>query len=153
MPVFKYLHIVAMFSAVATVIGTEALLHRIAHSGEVRTIRTAFSLARPMNVIAPVLFLVGVAFGLLDAITRGFDLFAPWLLIAYVLFVVMFALGGGVQGRWMERVAAAAATSDEARPSPELQRLIHDRVAAVAMYIGWLLLVGIIFAMVAKPFS
>lgn len=153
MPIFKYLHILTMFSAVGTVIGTEVLLHRVARSGDVRAIRAAFSLAKPMNLIAPVLFLLGVAFGFIDAITRGFDLFAPWLLIAYVLFVAMFVLGGAVQGRWIERIVAAAASSEGASPSADLQRVIHDRRAAVAMYVSWLLLAGIIFTMVAKPFS
>ncbi len=151
MPIFKYLHILTMFSAVGTVIGTEVLLHRVARSGDVRAIRAAFSLAKPMNRIAPVLFLLGVAFGFIDAITRGFDLFAPWLLIAYVLFVAMFVLGGAVQGRWIERIVAAAASSEGANSSADLQRVIHDRRAAVAMYVSWLLLAGIIFTMVAKP--
>jgi hypothetical protein len=153
MPVFKYLHILAMFSAVASVVGTEVLLHRVARSGDLRAIRAAFSLAKPMNLIAPVLFLLGVAFGFLDAITRGFDLFAPWLLIAYVLFVAMFVLGGTVQGRWIERIVAAAASSEGASPSADLQRVIHDRSAAAAMYVSWLLLAAIIFSMVMKPFS
>jgi hypothetical protein len=153
MLIFKYLHILAMFSAVGSIIGTETLLHRVARSGDVRAMRTAFALARPMNVITPVLFLIGVALGILAAITGGLDLLAPWLLIAYVLFAVMFALGGAVQGRWLERIAAAAAVSDNAHPSPELQRLIHDRAALTAMYVGWILLVAIIFLMVVKPFS
>ena len=153
MPIFKFLHLLAMFSAVGAVVGTEVLLHRVARSGDVRAIRTAFALAKPMNVAAPVLFLLGVAFGLLDAITRGFNLFAPWLLIAYALFVVMFALGGSVQGRWVDRIASAAASSDDVTPSDDLQRVVHDRPAAVAMYVSWLLLAGIVFTMVAKPFS
>lgn len=153
MPIFKYLHLLTMFSAVGAVVGTEMLLHRVARSGDVRVIRTAFSLARPMNAIAPVLFLLGVAFGFIDAITRGFNLFAPWLLIAYVLFVVMLALGSAVQGKWVDRIAAAASSSEDGSPSPELQRVIHDRAAVIAMYVSWLLLAGIIFVMVVKPFS
>ena len=153
MLIFKYLHILAMFSAVGSIIGTEALLHRVARSGDVRATRTAFALARPMNVITPAVFLIGVGFGLLAAITGGIDLLAPWLLLAYLLFGIMFALGGAVQGGWVVRVAEAAAGSDPAHPSSELQRLVHDRTALTAMYVGWILLVAIIFLMVVKPFS
>jgi hypothetical protein len=152
-PIFKFLHILSMFAAAGVVVGTEFLLHRVAGSGDVRAMRTAFSLARPMNVLAPALFLIGVAFGVVDALTRGFNLFAPWLLIAYALFLTMFALGGAVQGRWIDRVVGAVASSGEGGPSPELDRVIHDRVATAAMYLSWLLLAGIIFTMVTKPLS
>ncbi len=153
MPLFKLLHLLAMFSAVGAVVGTEVLLHRVARSGDVRTIRSVFTLAKPLNLVAPVLFLAGAAFGLADAITRGFNLLAPWLVIAYVLFVVMLAIGGSIQGRWIDRIAASAASSEDSAPSAELTQATHDRGATVAMYGSWLLLIGIIFSMVAKPFS
>lgn len=95
--------------------------------------------------------LLGVAFGLLDAIIRGFDLLAPWLLIAYALFLTMFVVGGRVQGPWIDRVAAAAEAGDQA--SPELQRVVHARGPTVAMYVSWLLLAGIVFSMLVKPLS
>jgi hypothetical protein len=153
MPIFKFLHILSMFSAAGVVVGTEVLLHRIARSGDVRAMRTAFTLAKPINVLAPALFLTGVMFGVLDGVTRGFDLFAPWLLIAYGLFITMFVIGGAVQGRWIDRMVAAVASSGDGVPSPELDRVIHDRVATGAMFVSWLLLVGIIFTMVTKPLS
>jgi hypothetical protein len=65
----------------------------------------------------------------------------------------MFAIGGAIQGRWIDRMVAAAASSGDGRPSPELDRVIHDRVATGAMYVSWLLLAGIIFTMVTKPLS
>jgi hypothetical protein len=153
MPILKFLHILSMFSAVGVVVGTEVLLHRVARSGDVRAMRTAFALAKPMNVVAPALFLIGVALGVIDGLTRGFDLFAPWLLIAYGLFLTMFVLGGAVQGRWIDRMVAAVASAGDEPPSPELERVINDRVATAAMYLSWLLLAGIIFTMVIKPFS
>ena len=153
MPIFKFLHIASMFMYVGMAVGTDFLLHRIARSGDVRAIRIAFRLFRSIELIVPGFFVLGILFGLTTAFTGGFNFVAPWLIIAYTLVVMMFISGGAIGGVWIQKVEAAAATSPDNSPSPELQDLIHDRTSEYAMWFGILLIVAIVFDMVVKPFS
>ncbi len=57
---FKYLHIITMFLAVASSLGPAFLLHSLAQSGEVRTIRSGFRAGKPLIALAPILFDEGV---------------------------------------------------------------------------------------------
>lgn len=156
MLLFKYLHIVTMFSAVGIAVGSELLLHRVAASGDLVAVRVAFRMAKPLQAAIPLLFLLGLAFGLVAAVTGAFDLLAPWLLIAYAIFVVAMAIGAIVQSPWVNRVAEAASASPSTsggEPSPELTRLLHDPLPRYAMYASWLLIIAIVFVMVVKPFA
>ena len=150
---FKFLHIAVMFAAVGVSVGSEILLHSIARSGNVAVIRGAFELARPLNRLIPALFGLGVLFGLLTAWLGGYNLLAPWLLIAYVLFVIAAAMGAVIAAPWAEKVARAAADSGTDAPSDELVRIAHDRTARLAMLVSWVIIVAFIFDMVVKPFS
>jgi hypothetical protein len=153
MLIWKYLHILSMFLAVALVVGPDLLLYRTARSGEVRAIRTVFGLARPLSLAVPVAFALGLLFGFLAVFAGGFDLFAPWLVIAYVVFAIGALAGAAVVAPWQRKVAAAAATSPEGAPSPALAALLRDRKPTYAMLIDFVTVVGTLFAMVMKPFS
>jgi hypothetical protein len=61
---FRYLHIVAMFFAVALALSTELVVRRVATSGDVRAIRATVPRVRPLGNIATILFLSGVVFGI-----------------------------------------------------------------------------------------
>ena len=74
---FKYLHIVAMFFAVALALSSEIVLRRVATSGDVRAIRAIVPRVRPLGNIATVLFLSGFAFGIVAALTGQINLLAP----------------------------------------------------------------------------
>lgn len=151
--VFKYLHIVAMFFAVALAVSSELVLHRVATSGDVRAIRTASARVRPLSNIASVLILAGVAFGFVAALAGQFDLLAPWLLLAYAAFVAAMLLGFLVADPWAARLAAAATHSPDDAPSEELTRVIADPMARVATWGLMLLVAVLVFLMVVKPFS
>lgn len=147
---FIFLHIAMMVMAVGLSVGSELLLHRIAQTRDVRAIRVAFKLANPLGVAPQVLFVFGMIFGLIAAFLGQFNLFALWLIIAYVLLAVVLISAGALIGPWSQRVAMAAASSSEV-PSPELDRLINDRRARNAIWgtIGLILL--IVLDMVIKP--
>jgi hypothetical protein len=150
---FIFLHIFTMFMAVALSIGTELVLHRVAITENVAAIRTTFSAAQPLaRAMAPV-YGIGFLLGLIAAITGSFNLLAPWLLIAYVLFVVSSILGGRVIGGWATEVGKAAATIQGEAASTELQQLVHDTRITQAIWINAVVIALIVLTMVFKPFG
>ena len=152
MRLFVFLHVLTMFAAVGVTGGGDLLMVRIARTRDVPGIRSAFTAYERIGIIIPVLFLTGLAFGIIAIFVHGFDPFAPWLLLAYPLFVVGLAIGAGVTGPWVGRVARAAAASGE-QPSAELEAEIGDPRARYGLVVFWLLVAAIIFVMVVKPLS
>lgn len=149
--IFKFLHIAAMFSAVTIGIGSEIVLHRIAQTHNVRAIRGIFALASRFERLSMVLFALGVIFGLIAAASGSFNFFAPWLLTAYALIVVIGANGSFVLGAWVKKVEVAVAAYNGDMPSAELIRLLDDQFARYALLVDILLFIAVIYVMVAKP--
>ncbi len=152
MPILKFIHIAIMFMAVAASVGSGLLLLRIARARDVPAIRVVFNLGKSFGSLAGGLYVVGMIFGLITAYTGGWNLFAPWLLIAYVLFIVTAVNGGVVFGPWEARVVQAA-TASEGSVSTELQKVLDEPVPRYAAYFDVLILALLIFDMVIKPFS
>jgi hypothetical protein len=149
----KFLHIAAMFCAVGVSVGTDLMAHRIAGTGDVRSIRTFFAQSRRLVMLMPVLFLTGLGLGLLTAWTGALNLFAPWLVIAYILFALTLALHATVGARWFRRMDELAIASPDERPSGEL---LATALAPSARYLTWYtiaMVVFFVFLMVTKPFS
>ena len=46
------------------------------------------------------MFVAGLAFGVISIFVHGFNPFAPWLLMAYLLFVAGLVVGNFVTGAW-----------------------------------------------------
>lgn len=152
MLIFKFLHIVSMFLAVGLAVGTELLLHRVANSGDVRAIRTTFALVKPIGIAIPVMFVIGLIFGLITAATGQLNFLAPWLVLAYVVFGLTFVVTG-IAGGWPAKVAKAAAASSEEAPSVELTVLVHQGFPRFSMYFSLVAVVVLVFLMVVKPFG
>jgi len=151
--IFVFLHIATMFTAVTATIGPTLLLRRIGKSGDVPTIRRSFAMAGPIIKVAPALYGLGAALGIIAVFTNGFDPFQPFLLTAYVLFVVATAVGIRFNAPWFQRVAETSAASPDAAPSPELAAALD---APVARFLDWfdpLIILLFIFDMVVKPFG
>jgi hypothetical protein len=148
--VFKFLHILSMFVAVAATVTPEVVLHVVASSREPRAIATFAHTAERIGRIVPPFFVGGAIFGLLAAWTGQIDFTEPWLLATYVLFVVAIITGATITDPWVARVRTAAAASPDA-PSPELLGAIDDRRSRIAS--AWLMTttVVIIGLMVFKP--
>jgi Predicted integral membrane protein (DUF2269) len=147
----KYLHVICMFLAVGFAVGPGMVLHRIAEGEDVRTIRNVFRLARPVVILGPVFFGIGLIFGLVAIVVEGFSFLAPWLVSAYVIFAVATILGGVVDGPWMGKVGRAAAASPEVKASEELRALAHDRTSQYSARVGLIAIILIVFVMVVKP--
>ncbi len=150
---FTYLHILTMFSAAGVSFGTSILTRRVSHSGNVSAIKTVFGLAKPLGQAVPILFLIGLVFGLLTAATTPWDFFKPWLLIAYVLFAIALGVSGAIVAPWSARVGKAAAMNQGDTPSAELQAAIADTRIDAAFWITNIAIVLIVFDMVFKPFG
>jgi hypothetical protein len=149
---FKFLHIATMFSAVTALVGTSLIFELALHRGDVPSIRSVWKLVSPTESVGVILVIGGIVFGLLTALTLGLDFFAPWLLIAYVLTVILFILGP-IESRMYGRIFALADASQTDEPGPELRAAIADPRVRWLTIVSILLYVAIIFVMVVKPLS
>ena len=148
---FKYLHILAMFAAVAAAFVPEIWLHVMARRNDVAGLRGYLPLTAQVGKLIPVLFVAGLAFGLLAAWAGELDFFQPWLIGAYVIFAIAMATGALVGGPWAVRMAEAASESPTDAPSPALTAAVHDQRGVISTTILMLSIIVIVFLMVAKP--
>ena len=151
--IFKFLHILLMFAAVAATVLPEVVLHLVARSRDVRAIHTFGLVAERVGKVSTVLFIGGLAFGLLAAWSGEFNFLAPWLVATYVLVVAAIVIGVTVTDRWAARLTALAGADQRDGPSPELEGAIASRGARIASAVLMVTLAAIIFLMVFKPGS
>jgi hypothetical protein len=155
MLIFKALHILSMFAAVTFLIG-EALLYAVAiWRGDVAGLAAVRRLVGGRPVIGASFLLAGIVFGLLNALTGGFDVLAGWLIAAYVLVVALFLVNGSP---WVQRLPRLGVEAIEAEAG---QRRVEDVITAmtgmrtvilVAVAVNMALFAAIIVDMVLKPF-
>jgi hypothetical protein len=102
--------------------------------------------------IGGILFILGIIFGFVTAVTGSFDLTASWLLIAYGLVVLVLATGIAFHGPRARRLQTLAAESPEEEPSEALRMLIRAPSARVISAIDGLMWLALVYVMVVKPF-
>jgi hypothetical protein len=151
--IWIFLHVATMFSAVAVMVIPEFVLHRLADRGDVRAVRSFLGVYGRLGKAVPVFFATGAILGLLAVYFNHLDFLAPWLIIAYVLFVIAFAMAGSIQGPWAARIGAAAAQSPEDQPSADFRAAAADPRAKYAGFAVVVIIVLIIFDMIFKPFT
>jgi uncharacterized membrane protein len=151
--VWKFLHIAAMFLAVSIFVGQGMLSGAVARSGDVGALRRVLTAEDRFAPVGGAMFILGIVFGFLTAITGDFDLTQTWLLIAYVLTLFILVNGLTYHRRQAEKLKAAAESSPEDRPSDELRAIAGAPNAAVMNVVDGLAWLAIIYVMVAKPFS
>jgi hypothetical protein len=147
---FKYLHVVAMFFAIALAVSSELVVRRVAESADAHAIRTTIARVRPLANLSNVLFLLGIAFGIVAALTGNMNLLAPWLVLAYVAVAGAFALGMFVVDPWVARLEAA--TAGEASPT-QVRAVVDEPVARAGTWALMGLIAILVFLMVVKPFA
>ena len=151
MLIWKYLHILAMFSSVTLLVGGDVFFHALRRSGDMPALRRFLAAINPLFMAGVGLLTLGVVFGLVAAATGSWSFTAGWLIVAYVLILCLYLVGLTVGLPYYRGAAAALAGIDEP-PGPEALRALADRrgvgsmVASIAGY------VAIIFLMVVKPF-
>ena len=155
MLIFKALHILSMFSVVTMEIGAEFLYAFAISRRDVRALATVHRILEQARLgpISIAIFISGVVFGLLTALTGGFDFLAGWLIAAYVLVAVIFVGGSRLWPKILLPLGAKAVEAESGqRP---VEDVVRDMVASRA--IRWFVVMSTIFVlivldMVLKPF-
>ncbi|MEX2458810.1 MAG: DUF2269 family protein [Actinomycetota bacterium] len=149
----KFLHILAMFLAVSLFVGGQFYLRALERSRDVRAIRRGFQAGKTLDGVGIAAVLLGLVLGIVTAINGNLDLTQTWLILAYVLFLAIMAMGIAYWTPRSKRILEAAEASPEDAPSPALVALLERPVDRSMMVLDLLLWAGIIFVMVIKPFS
>jgi len=151
--IWKFLHIASMFAAVSIFVGQGMLSGAVARSGDVRAVRRVLAAEDRFAPIGGGLFLLGIVFGFITAITSDFDLKETWLLIGYGLSLFILVNGLTYHRMQAEKLKAAAAARSDDQPSEELRALAGAPSGVVMNAIDGLAWLAIIYVMVAKPFA
>ncbi len=151
MPVFIFLHVLTMFTAVAMGYGPAILMIAASRSNDIVALRGVLGAsARIEKLIGPT-FVVGLVFGLIAVFFNNFDPLAGWLIIAYILFAVAAIYPVVLTGPWLKKVAAAATASPDDPPSAELTALLTSPRYRLMLTLDVLVVMAIIADMVLKP--
>ena len=141
-----FLHVATAFAVIAMHSGSMALVIAAFWASEDDTAARIARLYGRVGRVVPPLGLLAGALGLLAAAAGSFDLAAPWLLLAYGLFVAMIAFGARVSVPAMASVAGGGGSARPERTGPATRL-----VAIVA--VDTAIVVLLIADMVLKPFS
>lgn len=147
-----FLHVLLAFAAIALLVVPGVMLEMVARTRDVGLIRRMFALGSFHGRIGGPLALLTAIVGFVVAWRYGIPFNAGWLLAAYVIFVLVIAIGIGYHTRRELLIAKLAQASPLDAPSPELAAAIDDRMATPMNWLSGLLWVAIIWLMVAKPF-
>jgi hypothetical protein len=148
---FQYLHVIAMFGAVAASVFPELLAHLLVTRRSLAGLQAVMPVFRPLGMVIPGLFLLGVAFGLITAAVGGLDFFQPWLIASYVVFAAVFLVSGVIGGGWLSRLGQDVMSPDEAQARAAIESAARDRRGVFAAWFGDLGILVIVFFMVVKP--
>jgi len=148
-----FLHIAVMFAAITVALGTSIFLRIAYMTGQVAAVRGFAMVAQRAGPLIPILFVVGGLLGLITAISFGFNLLAPWLIIAYVLWVVAMVMGVTGGRALGMKLGAALATATDGPITPELRAIVSEPRYRAESIIEYAIIVAAIFDMVVKPFS
>jgi hypothetical protein len=150
---WKFGHIAAMFAAVSIFVGQGMLEGAVARSGNVTALRRVLAAEDRFAAVGGGLYLLGIALGLITALSGGLDLLEPWLLIGYVLAAIVLVNAFLYHIPTANRLKALAAESPENVPSPELRAAIDAPLGSVMITVDSFVWLALIFVMVVKPFS
>jgi len=85
--------------------------------------------------------------------TNNFNPFAPFLLIAYALFILATVVGIIFTDPWFKAVTKLSAKRPDEAPSTELSAALHDPRLNWIVWFDRVIILAFIFDMVVKPFS
>jgi hypothetical protein len=157
MLIFKALHVLTMFAMVSVFLGaqffyTAAVLRRDVH-GLAWVHRVEGQTKPPLGILGVAFLVAGIVFGLLTAVTSGLDVFAGWLVAAYVL-IVAFLVNVALVGVRLIRLADMAVEAEKGeRPAEEVIRELRaNRVVLLFLPANVAIFAAVILDMVLKPF-
>ena len=148
-----FLHISITFTAMTVAYAPTIVLWVVYSTRQVAGIRTVVPVVARIGLLLPVLFILGGLFGLFTAIAFGYNLLAPWLVIAYVLFAIMMLIGVTEQRTWPMRLASTLETTPDGPVTPAIVALFRSPRMLAAEASSLAIVFLLIFDMVVKPFS
>jgi len=152
-PILLFFHISLMFAAITISFGP-ALVMRIAErSGQMALVRGVALASKPIGPAIPIAFISGGIFGLLTAINVGYNLLAPWLVIAYVLFLVAMITGAGINRTFLLRLAPLVQDAPDGALTEPVRALFAEPRYQFVNILDYVVILALIYDMVAKPFS
>lgn len=141
-----FLHVATAFAVIAIHSGSMALVVAAVWAREDDAAAAVARLYGRTGRLVPPLGLLAGAFGLLAALSASYNLAAPWLLLAYGLFVAMIAFGARVS------VPAVASMAGDGHIPLADRAGFRSRLAAIVA-VDTAIVVLLIADMVVKPFS
>lgn len=151
MPVFVFLHVLAMFVAVAMAYGPAMLMVVAGRRRDVRALRAITATSNRLGPFVGATFGVGTVLGIVAIFVHGFNPLQGWLVIAYVLVVASLVMTFSFTSPWLKKVEAAAAASPDDTMSTELDALVNGGRNQALLVVDALLIVALIADMVLKP--
>jgi len=148
-PYLKFLHVVAMITAVTLVVGGDVYFLRVASGGHaVATARLGHAIRRRGPITGPIIE-IGVVLGILTVLAGGFNFLAPWLIGAYIVVILLAILAFRYGAPAFTAILDAADTGDDTAVASLIAAGGYRRIAIVDA-----LLFGVaIFLMVVKPLA
>jgi hypothetical protein len=146
-PTLKSLHATLMIAAFSLTFICEILLLSGAY---LQSAPRLYRWSQRIGKYSSPLALLGLAAGIATALSAGWNLLTPWLVLAYVLIAFTFVIGGKLVLPWEKRVEALVARPEGASVA-EIQKLLRERRAIVGRWAVVLILVGIMLVMRVKP--
>ena len=119
MDAFKVLHILSMFAAVTLLVGEALLYARAIWRSDVAGLAAVRRLLGGRPLLGVSFFIAGIVFGLLAAVTGGFEFFAGWLIAAYALIVALFVVNGSPPVQKLPQIGAEAMEAMAGERSPK----------------------------------
>jgi hypothetical protein len=151
MPVFIFLHVLAMFTAVALAYGPAALMVIATRHRDVKSLRAISATNERLGPLVGIFFGLGIVLGFLAVFTNAFDPLQGWLVIAYVLVIASLLITFTFTTPWLRKVSEAAEASPDETMSPELNALVNSPRNQLLLGLDALLIVLLIADMVLKP--
>jgi uncharacterized membrane protein len=142
-----------MFVAVSIFVGQGMLSGLVARSGDVRALRRVLAIEDRFAPVGGGIFLLGIVFGFITAISGDLDLTATWLVIGYVLSAIILLTAFAYHIPHATKLKAAAEASPDDQASNELRALVEAPSGRWVNAFDSVVWLALIYVMVAKPFS
>jgi hypothetical protein len=111
MPIWKLVHILAMFAAFGLLLVPLLLLLGVGRTGDLHAAKAIYTASKALGRLGFALFFVGLAGGFATLVTAGWSGTSPWLVATYALLLLVAVLDGIVMGAWRKRVERAFAST------------------------------------------
>jgi hypothetical protein len=152
-PILLFFHISLMFAGITISFGPAIVMRIAERSGQMGLVRGVALASKPIDVAIPIFFASGGIFGLLAAINVGYNLFAPWLVIAYVLFAIALVTGAGIARTFLLRLVPLVKDAPDGELTEPVKALFAEPRYRIVYALDYVVFLGLIFDMVVKPFS